>query len=240
MLPGMISDSDLSRATLERFRSEAASQQPMPAGVAIAAVSAGFAIALVAKALAVTGRRNAAEGTAASTKSVAPAENATRLASLAAAAQASSQHLLQLASDDIAAFEAYLTARRLPHLTGSESEARQHAIDSAVRRAIDLPLEAAQEAATGLQLCGEVSTFSPVELAADLGVTAGLLASALRGFLLCAQSNVRLLPLEAASLRERVATEAQRHTQALRLAEKVLERARIGVESALVIPRTQP
>ncbi len=224
MLPGMIAE--LSQLTLEDFRREAASPRPTPAGVAVAAVSAGFALGLVAKLLAVSGRRNTLP------------QNAARLEPLAAAAQAASQRMLQLASDDVAAFEAYLTARRLPHSTESERQARQQSIDSAVRRTIDPPLAAAQEAAAGLQLCSEGSAFTPSALVADLGVVATLLAGALRGFLLCAQSNVRQLP-DAASLRERVATETQRHAAALRIAEALLERARQAVESA-AIPGSEP
>src|SRR5512146_896865 len=169
MLRGMSPDGDLSQATLEHFRREAAGPSPMPAGVAIAAVSAGFALGLIAKVLAVTGRRNTLP------------ENTAGLEPLTAAAQAASQRMLQLAADDVAAFEAYLAARRLPRATDSERQARQMGIDSAVRRAIDLPLAAAQEAAAGLQLCSEVSAFTSPALAADIGVTTTLLARALRG-----------------------------------------------------------
>lgn len=227
MLAGMISDGDLSQVTLEHFRREAASQHPMPAGVAIAAVSAGFALGLVAKVLAVSARHNTLP------------EYAARVEPLAAAAQAASQRMMQLAGDDVAAFEAYLAARRLPHSTDAERQTRQQNIDSAVRRVIDLPLAAAQQAAAGLQLCSEVSTFTPVALAADLGVTAGLLAGALRGFLLCAESNARHLATEAASLRERVATEAARYAQALHLADVLAERARATVAAA-AIPDKEP
>jgi formiminotetrahydrofolate cyclodeaminase len=215
MLAGMTLDRDLSQTTLEHFRRETADPHPMPAGVAIAAVSAGFALGLVAKVLAVTGRRHTTP------------EAAARLEPLAAAAQAASRRMLQLAGDDVAAFEEYLAARRLPRASESEREARQKAIDSAVRRAIDVPLAAAEEAATGLRLCSEVSAFTPAALTADLGVTTDLLASALRGFLLCAESNVRQLAPEGTSFRERVAAETQRHADALRLAAAVLERAQL-------------
>lgn len=214
MLRDMTPHGDLSQVTLEDFRQGAAARDPMPAGVAIAAVSAAFALGLVAKVLAVAGRR-----------SPAPAD-AARLEPLTAAARAGSQRLLQMAGEDVAAFEAYLTARRLPHSSASESETRQQAIDSAVRRAIELPLAAAETTATGLRLCSETSTFTPANLTADLGVSADLLASALRAFLLCAQSNVRQLAPAGASFSERVATETQRHAAALRLADAILERAR--------------
>jgi formiminotetrahydrofolate cyclodeaminase len=218
MLLAMIPHGDLPQVTLEHFRREAAGQHPMPAGVAIAAVSAGFALGLVAKVLAVAGRR------------ATPAEDAARLQPLTATAQAASQRMLQMAADDVAAFEAYLTARRLPHSSESEREARRQAIDPAVRRAIELPLAAAAEAAAGLRLCSEISAFTPAGLAADLGVSADLLASALRGFLLCAQSNVRQLAPAGASLGERVATETEGHAAALRLTETVLERVRMAAQ----------
>lgn len=216
MLPGMITDRALPHATIEDFRRAAAGPQPMPAGVAIAAVSAAFALGLVAKMLAVSARRGP------------PADDAARVRaeSLAAAAQSSSQCMLQLAGEDIAAFEGYLAARRLPRSTESESQARQQSIDCAVRRAIDLPLAAAREAAAGVQLCSEVFGLAPPALVADLGVAASLLAGALRAFLLCAQSNVDQLASDAAIHRDRLTAETQRHEEALRQAEAVLERAR--------------
>ncbi|MGH8326750.1 MAG: cyclodeaminase/cyclohydrolase family protein [Steroidobacteraceae bacterium] len=205
-MPTRVSDS-----TLEQFRHAAAGQQPTPAGVAVAAVAAAFALGLIAKVHTISGRRKELQA------------DAPRLEALSAAAQAASQRMLQLAGDDSAAFEAYLAARRLPRATDSERQARERGIDSAARRAIDLPLEAAQEAAAGLKLCTDASALTPLALVADLRVAAALLAGALRGFLLCAQSNVRQLTPETASLGERVATETQRHEQALHQAEALLE-----------------
>jgi glutamate formiminotransferase / formiminotetrahydrofolate cyclodeaminase len=214
MPPSMNRDCDLPQLTLEDFRREVASDRPMPAGVAIAAVSAASALGLIAKVLAIGARRTTLP------------ENAAGLEPLTAAAQAASQRMLQLAGGDVAAFEAYLAAKRLPHSTEPERQARHQAMDAAVRRAIDVPLSAAAEVAAGLQLCSEVSTFTPPALAADLGVAATFLAGALRSLLLCAESNVRQLAADAAPYRERLATETKRHEQALRQAEAIVERAR--------------
>jgi hypothetical protein len=52
----MTAGDELSQVTLEHFRLAAAGQHPMPAGVAIAAVSAGFALGLAAKVLGVSSR----------------------------------------------------------------------------------------------------------------------------------------------------------------------------------------
>ena len=163
--------------TLEQLRRAVTDRHPMPAGVAVAAVSSSLALGLLAKVLTVTGRRKSAAGDLA------------RLESLAAAAAASSRRLLQLAEDDVAAFEAYLTANRAPSSTEQEREKRRGAVDSALARTIEVPLAAAQETAVGLELCTDALPLVPRELAADVGVTTALLEGARRGFLLCADSN---------------------------------------------------
>jgi methenyltetrahydrofolate cyclohydrolase len=175
--------------TLEQLRRAVAERHPMPAGVAVAAVSGSLALGLLAKVLAVS-RRKALSGDAA------------RLESLAAAAAAASGRMLQLADDDVAAFDAYLAANRLPSATEHEREERRRAVESALARAIEVPLAAAQEAAAGLQLCSDVATLAPRELIADLGVTTALLEGARRGCLLCADSNVQQLESAATPRRE--------------------------------------
>lgn len=212
----MTAEGDLSQLTIEGFRLRTAGEHPMPAGVAVAAVSAAFALGLLAKVLAVSARGAMAAAETAGPESL-------------AAARAASQRMLQLAGDDVAAFEAYLSARRLPHAGESERQARQQAIEAAVLRAIEPPLAAAQEAAAGLQLCSQAAACIIPALIADLGVIASLLASALRGFLLCAQSNVRHLAPDDASLRQRVVMESQRHAPAFALAEAMLERTRTAL-----------
>jgi len=217
----------VSADTLESFRRAAASQQPTPAGVAVAAVSSGFALGLLAKALSISARRKAL------------AVNLTQLESLSAAAQAASSRMLQLADDDVAAFEAYLAATRLPCATEQEGEERRQVLDAAVRRTIEVPLAAAKEAAAGLQLCRDAATLALPALIADLGVTATFLASGLRAFLLCADSNVRQLAPQSASLHERLAAETQRHAIALRQAEEVLGLVRKALEAFAPPPRRQ-
>jgi formiminotetrahydrofolate cyclodeaminase len=205
-VPTRVSDS-----TVEQFRHATAGQQPTPAGVAVAAVSASFALGLLVKVLTVSGRRQEL------------AASLPTLESLAAAAQAASQRMLHLAGDDVAAFEAYLTARRMPRATDAERQAREQRTHSAVRCAIDVPLAAAQEAAAGLALCSGMSAAIPPALVADLGVAAVLLGGALRSFLLCAESNVRQLAPDDASYRERLAADATRHDEALRQAAALLD-----------------
>ncbi len=200
----------LSDSTLEQFRAAIASAQPVPAGVTAAAVSASFALGLLAKALTVSGRHKELSG------------HLARLEPLAAAAQAGSKRMLQLAADDVCAFEVYLAGARLPRSTARERHDRRDALDRAVERAIELPLAAAREAAAGLELCAAACPLTHLALIADLGACASLLASGLRVFLMCAESNVRQLTPDASRYRVRLAEEAQRQEHGLSRAQAVL------------------
>lgn len=218
-----VSDSSaipVSASTLESFREAAAGTHPTPAGVAIAAVSASFALGLLAKALAVSGR-----------KSTHSADTA-RLEPLAATARAESSRMLQLAADDAAAFEAYLASARLPRATEQEQLERRRALDDALRRTIDVPLAAARSAAAGLELCVEAVSMTHRVVLADLGTAATLLSGALRAFRLCAESNVRQLAPATPSYRELLAGEERRHRLALQQGEEVLERVAAALEAA--------
>lgn len=193
---------------------------PTPAGVAVAAVSASFAFGLLAKALAVSGRR------------CAHAADLAKLEPLTVAARAESSGMLQLATDDAAAFEAYLASARLPRATDRERLERRQALESALRRTIDLPLSAARSASAGLQLCVDAISMTHLMVVADLAAAATLLAGALRAFRLCAESNVRQLAPESPSYRELLANEAGRHERALHQAEEVLDRVAAALEAA--------
>jgi formiminotetrahydrofolate cyclodeaminase len=210
----------VSDSTLERFREAAASAHPTPAGVAVAAVSASFAFGLIAKALAVSGRKDAHSG------------GLGKLEPLVAAARAESSRMLQLASDDGAAFEAYLSATRMPRATEQERLERQRALDAALHQAIDLPLAAARSAAAGLELCAEARPVTHLVVLADLATAVTLLGGALRAYLFCAQSNVGQLAPESSALRARVASESERHQRSLRQAEELLERIAASLDAA--------
>lgn len=209
----------LSDLTLEQFRAQAAGRQPVPAGVAVAAVCAGFALGLLVKVLAVSGSRKSC-----------PVEPGT-LETLTGAAQAASTHMLQLGQDDVAAFEAYLAAARLPRTTDRERSQRRQALESAVAHAIELPLAAAREAAEGLRLSGAAFCLTPPALLADLGSVTSLLSGALRTFLMCADSNVRLLAPETSAYQDGLASAAKRAREALREADELLERIAASLQA---------
>jgi formiminotetrahydrofolate cyclodeaminase len=121
----------VSELTLEGFRGAAASGESVPAGVAVCAVSASFALGLLAKVVKVSGRRKGFTG------DPSKAEN------IADAARAESRRMLQFAEDDMAAFNAYMATSRLPQTTEREKEERKRAMDASVRKAIEMPVAAA-------------------------------------------------------------------------------------------------
>jgi formiminotetrahydrofolate cyclodeaminase len=217
----------LSDSTLERFREAAASGHPTPAGVAVAAVSASFAFGLLAKALAVSGRKDV------------QAVNLAKIQSLTTSAQTESSRMLQLADDDVSAFKAFLAGTRLPQSTDRERLERRQALDSALRRTIDVPLAGARSAAAGLQFCAEATSMTHPVVLADLAAAVTLLSGALRVFLLCAESNVTQLATDTPSCRELLTKESDRHGKALARAEELLQQVTATLEAGDPNSQTQ-
>ncbi|HKV06466.1 MAG TPA: cyclodeaminase/cyclohydrolase family protein [Candidatus Acidoferrales bacterium] len=207
-------------STLESFRSAAASGEPMPAGVAVSAVAASFAFGLLAKVLKVSGRRQ--EFT----------EDRSKLERLGDAARAESRRMMQIAEEDVAAFNEYMANARLPRATEQERTHRERAIDSAVRKAIEIPLAAARGAATGIGLCDEATRVVHAVVAADLGASTSLLAGALRVFLLCADSNIRLLARDATSFQGAIAERDGWESEVFGQADAVVKRVRAVIDAA--------
>jgi glutamate formiminotransferase/formiminotetrahydrofolate cyclodeaminase len=209
----------ISQSSLEYFRSSAASVAPTPAGVAIAAVSASFALGLLAKVANVSSRHKQF------------AANVAKLRRIADAATAESKRLLELADQDVTAFKGYVESSRLPQTSDREREARQRALSEAMRRAIEIPLAAARSAAAGLELCSEASNSTHTAVLADLGASASLLASAVRVFLMCADSNLRQMAADAAPFREQFAGRSEWEARAYRHADAVLDRVSSAINS---------
>ena len=183
-------------STLEQFRSAACSGGPAPAGVAVSAASASFALGLLAKTLKVSGRRKDFAG------------DPSKLRQLADAATEQSKMMMQIAQHDIEAFHNYMLSRRPSQVTGKSSQERGRDIHSAVAKAIEVPFQAARAAAAGLTTCAEATSLVSRVVAADLGAAASLLGAALRVFLLCIDSNVHQME-SGASLGRAATTDPQ-------------------------------
>jgi len=167
--------STVSHSTIESLRGHIAdAKDPIVAGVAVSAVSAGLGMALLALTLKVASRRKNFAG------------NRARLRALLNAANKESARLVRYADEDIAAYQKY-----------RDSLKRKRGIDAALSRIIETPLEAAGSAARGLDLCAEAVSLVPLSVASDLGAAETLLAGAVRAILLTVDVNLLQLPAKS-------------------------------------------
>ena len=167
-------------ASLAGFRERVAGTDPVPAGVAVSAVTASLALALLAKVLAIAGGRKAFAG------------DRQRIEALIDAARRESAGLTRLADEDIRVFNSYMDCIRSP-----KTPEREQAMTAAMREAIRVPMDAARSAVRGLDLCREASTMGVTGLtAADLGAAAALLSGAVDAMLLSVESNLRQIPVD--------------------------------------------
>jgi len=156
--------------TLAAFRERASGTDPVPASVAISAVTASLALALLAKVLTIVSKRKNFTG------------DRQRLNELLDAARAESARLTQLADDDIEAFNQYMECVR-----------RGKELTAAVRRAIEVPMDCARSAVRGVGLCAQSAGMVEGLTAADIGAAAALLSGTARAMLLSVDANVREL-----------------------------------------------
>ncbi|HEY3823591.1 MAG TPA: cyclodeaminase/cyclohydrolase family protein [Bryobacteraceae bacterium] len=191
------------KSTLAEFREKACGTDPLPAGVAISAVSASLALALLAKVLDIAVRRKNFSG------------DRQRLTALLDAAREESARLAQLADDDVHAFQEYMECKR----QGRDP-------NEAVRNAIQVPMNAARSAVRGLELCSEAIGMLQGLTAADVGSAASLLSGAVRAFLLSANANDRTMRSDETFSRQVAAECRKLELGAQRWAETVTSKLR--------------
>jgi formiminotetrahydrofolate cyclodeaminase len=179
--------STVSNSTVESLRGHiAGAKDPIMAGVAVSAVSAGLGMALLALTLKVASRRKDFAG------------DRTRLTRLSDAVNQESVRLVRYADQDIAAYQNY-----------RDSLKRKRGIEAALRRIIETPLEAASSAVRGLDLCVEAVSLVPLSVASDLGAAETLLAGAVRAILLTVDVNLLQLPAKS-ELRRRASRQVEK------------------------------
>lgn len=166
--------------TLSEFEERLASAEPVPGGgsaSAIAGSMAGSLLAMVSRLS--TDRPKYAAHAATHGRALVVAERAR-------------VRLLQLADDDARAYAKFGAARKMPHDTPQEQEAREGATRVAAREASEVPLEVARECARIIDEVEAMAGRSNLNAASDLEVAARLAAAAARG----AAANVMInLPM---------------------------------------------
>jgi formiminotetrahydrofolate cyclodeaminase len=154
---------------LGELRERVAGTDPVPAGVAISAVTASLALALLSKVLEINRKRKSFDG------------DPRQLDALLENVRRESVHLTELADADVQAFDRYMELAR-----------RKQPTDEAMREAIRVPMDAARAAAKGLDLCQDAAPHCQTGMtASDFAVAGALLSGALRGMILSIESNLK-------------------------------------------------
>jgi methenyltetrahydrofolate cyclohydrolase len=161
--------------TLQQFEDRIASDAATPGGGALAAVAVSFSGALLQMCLVITEKK--------------------RPSSAVTALKERTIELIGLcrgtADEDIAAFDSYIAALRLPKADDEERAARDAARQAALMESARVPLEAAGRALDlselGIQAEREVSTV----VLSDLGTSLELLRASAKSLLLNVETNMR-------------------------------------------------
>lgn len=170
-----------------------ASNEPVPGGGSAAALAGALGASLL---IMVAGLPR--------TRTGAP-EEAADLADASARLRPIRDTLTSLIEEDSRAYAAVLDAMRLPKGSDAEKQARQRAVDAAMRQAIEVPLDTMRCCRQALRGAVVVAQSGNPNAATDAGAGVELLVAALRSAGLNVDVNLR--SVSDAGFAERVAAE---------------------------------
>jgi formiminotetrahydrofolate cyclodeaminase len=163
-------------STLRDFRDRTASREPVPGGGSVAAVAAAEGLALVLMALEINLRRM---------------ESHPETAGLLARGKTLLGILSAAADEDMAAFEKYLLALRLPKNTPEEEVIRNRSLVEASSNAMETPLRTAENFLEALTLAKDAVMAVHSGIASDVGAGAALIHGALTATLYNVDINLK-------------------------------------------------
>lgn len=169
-------EDSLWRWPLATFRDTLASDSPTPGGGSAAMVSATLGLGLVVMALRITANK---------------APDRTFLDTLILSGERLMAELSAHAEADIAVFDAYIAALKLPKATEDEKTTRRAALQEATVAATEIPLNAAQSALEGLDLSSQAATLATTQIVSDVGAGAATLRGAVEAVLYAVDVNLR-------------------------------------------------
>lgn len=165
----------LNSLTLEQYLNDLASDKPAPGGGAAVAICAAQAVALLSMTMAVSGEN--------------PDKLATkRWAELTKHLEKSRIRFIDLAERDAAAFAAVMVCYALPKDTEQEKTNRTAALQSAFKKATDIPFSTMELAAEMLDNAKDVVTSGKASVISDAAIGIDFLYTALKA----CQHNVRI------------------------------------------------
>lgn len=204
-------DSSVWKLTLDQLR-VAVARGPVPAGVSICAIAATLAIDLIAACLQTTGRRRNFSG------------DREQVAALLKKVRSEAERMKNLADDDVAAYEVYLSSRRVA--AGADPGADRSAVgEIALRQASEVPMKVARSAIAGLELCVVAAPVVHGAMVADIGSSAAILAASARAAARSAEANARRMSdteYRRASIKERRKIETEAAALAARIFKSIL------------------
>ncbi|MCI2426641.1 cyclodeaminase/cyclohydrolase family protein [Candidatus Acetothermia bacterium] len=159
----------LKKQSIDGFLNAIAAEDPTPGGGSVAAFTGAVAACLITMVCAIT-----------ASKSDNPA-----LGRIAASSKELRERLLILAEEDGEAFKRVMTAYRLP-----KSDHRRCAIDEALIKAAEVPLETAQRCIDLLVHLDELVQVGSKSTVSDIGVAVLLAMAAIDGALLNVMINI--------------------------------------------------
>ena len=172
----------LSQLSVDELLERLSSSAPVPGGGSAAALAGAMGASLVSMVAALTVGREAYVQVDVAAREIGQSADSLR------------QELVDLAEQDSAAYQAFVSARGLPRETDAQRAARASAMQDASKRSTEAPLRTARVARKALELARRIAPIGNRNAVSDAGVAAQLLSAAVRG----ASLNVRInLPLLA-------------------------------------------
>jgi len=153
------------------------------------------------------------------------AAHASALAEGAAQFQAASQALAEAADRDAEAFAAVMAAYKLPKETFENPRQRELAVQQALTKAVEMPLDVAHHAATVFEKLGQLESMASPSMLSDVRVARMMAAAAVRGAL--ENVAINLESITDAAFVERARDEARSLTS--RIAESPVSAGRSGI-----------
>jgi formiminotetrahydrofolate cyclodeaminase len=163
--------------TLADFRDRTAGDAPTPGGGSVAMVTASNGVGLVLMALRITARR--------------PDADAVALAPLIEAGDRRLQEFVEFADADIAVFQQFMAAMKLPRETEEDKAVRRRAIREATVAATEVPLNAAQSTLEALDLTRQAAAVAHPNILSDVAAGGALLYAALTAVLYNVDVNLK-------------------------------------------------
>lgn len=186
---------------IEELLDQTASDAPTPGGGSVAGLTASFGLGLVIMALEISKPKKNAD--------------VTGMDALLIEARELLTVLKTHADRDVAAFERYMEALKLPKGT----EERKTAVKAATRNAALTPLEAAKDVLRALQLGDRAASLAHNSIISDVGAGVAVLRGAGQAFLLTVDMNLKYdadLNIEFRAERDQV------YTDTIEVADQVL------------------